>query len=85
MTNPIAIFSLEGRCLNYLGQISYGLYMYHCFIIVGLLLLLPTSKAMLFNGLLYGASFLGSIAVAAISYHYYEMPFLRLKTLFESK
>ena len=57
----------------YLGRISYGLYVYH-----GLALgmtdswVWPTASA-----------FAVTLVAAAVSYHVYELPFLRLKRRFE--
>jgi len=76
--NPKRIINLEWKPLHYLGKISYGIYMYHLLIITislkALMLLhLPS------HVLLYPISFLLTIIIAAISYKYFETPFLKKK------
>lgn len=56
------------RALIYLGRISYGLYVFH------LLFIYLLGSAL--------AALPATIAVAAASYHFFEKPFLRLKTRF---
>jgi peptidoglycan/LPS O-acetylase OafA/YrhL len=74
----VAVLAAEGSWLShpalvYLGRISYGLYVYH-----GLALgmtdswVWPTASA-----------FAVTLVAAAVSYHVYELPFLRLKRRFE--
>ena len=75
--------SLENSILNYLGKISYGLYMYHpiCIIIsLNLAIYLNFTT----NWLLYPLSLILTIFIAAISYKYYESVFLRLKIRFSN-
>lgn len=72
---------LTSRGLVYLGKISYGLYVYH---MAGVLIaehILRTNSA----GGHRGAALLGlllTIALSAISYRWFESPFLRLKDRF---
>lgn len=72
---------LTSRGLVYLGKISYGLYVYH---MAGVLIaehILRTNSA----GGHRGAALLGfllTIAFSAISYRWFESPFLRLKDRF---
>lgn len=78
---------LEFKAINYLGKISYGIYMYH------LILIVPTMNFLikfnsLNNVLLYALSFILTIVVSSLSYEYLEKPFLKLKvkyTYFENK
>ncbi|MFV0335694.1 MAG: acyltransferase family protein [Tropicimonas sp.] len=64
--------------LRRIGQISYGLYLYH---LIGLDLvnrLLP--EALTASGLfVFVAYFAVSVAIAEVSFRYYETPFLRLR------
>ncbi len=80
--NPRSLLKLENRLLDYLGKISFGIYVYHSFTIVGVLLFLrnwmPT-HGFLFNGLLYCLVIGLTIGLAGLSHRYYESPFLRLK------
>jgi peptidoglycan/LPS O-acetylase OafA/YrhL len=63
--------------LNYLGKISYGLYVWHFLFLVTLHdLSLP--NALLFTPV----ALLATIMLSALSYRYLELPFLRLKDKF---
>jgi peptidoglycan/LPS O-acetylase OafA/YrhL len=67
----------------YLGRISYGLYVFHVFALMvadRLLERLPFQHAHLFLKLLISLSL--TIALAFLSYRYFETPFLRLKEQF---
>jgi peptidoglycan/LPS O-acetylase OafA/YrhL len=75
--------SLENKVLTYLGTISYGLYMYHP---IGIVMALSMAVAINFtsNWLIYPASLAFTIALAGISYKYYESFFLKFKTRFSN-
>lgn len=81
---------LENRVMNYLGKISYGIYVIHPILIyVGTRLLnnvIASGEALRNQGGVCFAVFIGisglTIALAALSYKYYEMPFLRMKDKF---
>ena len=70
--------SLENRWLNYLGKISYGLYMYHP---IGIILSIKIAIFINYttNWLLYPLSVILTILISAISYKYYESIFLKYK------
>jgi peptidoglycan/LPS O-acetylase OafA/YrhL len=76
--------SLEHQFLNYLGNISYGLYMYHPIAIV-LALSIIKGLHLVTNWLLYPLSFILTIAIAALSYKYFESYFLKFKNKFSSE
>jgi len=80
--NKIKI-SLENKVLNYLGNISYGLYMYHP---IGIVLAISISILIGFktNWLLYPLSLFLTIIMAGISYKYFEYWFLKYKKRFSS-
>jgi peptidoglycan/LPS O-acetylase OafA/YrhL len=80
-SNPRPLFRLEWGPLNYLGKISYGMYMYHQIAVVAALQLVrpQSAAASIGAGLL---AYLGSIALAHLSYTLMEQPFLRWKTGF---
>ncbi|MGA2962036.1 MAG: acyltransferase, partial [Candidatus Korobacteraceae bacterium] len=73
---------LRSRLLCYLGKVSYGLYVYHvmCIQLVG-----QATRGRLI-GLWFpvyaAASLFLTIGVAALSYRFFESPFLRLKERF---
>jgi peptidoglycan/LPS O-acetylase OafA/YrhL len=81
--NPKSIIKLENRLFNFLGNISYGMYMYHMFIIVLMLRIAPhfTSSTSQ-NIYYYTASFLSTILFSALSYYLYERFFIRMKSRF---
>lgn len=79
--NPNLAFSLENKVLNYLGKLSYSLYMFH---FVGIVLAIQLSLrsgwvSPYFINLL---SILFTIGIASISYHYFEQFFLSYKEHF---
>jgi peptidoglycan/LPS O-acetylase OafA/YrhL len=75
--------SLENTALNYLGKISYGLYIYHPIGIV-LAIYLAQSVKCTTNWLLYPLSLLCTIALAGVSYRYLESFFLKYKPKFST-
>lgn len=85
--NSKSVINLEIKPLNYLGKISYGLYMYHNLVLIVILKLVMMYQ--LFDlGSIGGAIFyqllsIGiTIAVSAFSYEYFEKRFLLLKGRF---
>ena len=80
-TNPNCSINMEYAWLKYLGDISYGLYMYHPLAIATSLLIL-SSTGNFSNLLLYPLVFALTIAVASLSYRYFESYFLKIKNKF---
>lgn len=77
---------LEYKPFNYLGQISFGLYVYHLLIVtivINCLLLLDFQNQLLFNILYYQVSIVLTIVISHISYKYFEAYFLKLKQKFK--
>jgi len=75
--------SLENKVLNYLGNISYGLYMYHPIAIV-LAITLCSKMNCISNWLLYPISLALTIIIAGLSYKYFESYFLKFKHKFSN-
>ncbi|WP_157814172.1 acyltransferase family protein [Olleya sp. Bg11-27] len=79
---------IKNKALNYLGKISYGLYMYHVIALNAVVFLfLKLQKADLFNDrltmiLMYIMTFALTITIAHLSYKYFESYFLKLKNKF---
>jgi peptidoglycan/LPS O-acetylase OafA/YrhL len=69
---------LDNKPLNFLGKISYGFYMWHTLAIV-LALKLCSIMAITNYVAFYFFSFLGSVALATLSYYGIEKPFIALK------
>ena len=88
-TSPKPLNLIENKFFNFLGSISYGLYVYHWVIILSLIYLLKifipnyTEEVVLFNLLLYILSIGFTILVANFSYKYLEKPLLKFKKKFE--
>ncbi len=75
------IVNIDFKPINYLGKISYGIYMYH-WIVLELLFKLSffqTEHHSSFNAVLYGAVFGITICIAALSYQFIEQPLLSWK------
>ncbi|MEZ0485757.1 acyltransferase family protein [Fibrella aquatica] len=90
--NSTSLVKLDNPVTRFMGDISYGLYMYHPLLITlcmnSLLLLWPgrpthdNSADPVFMTLLYLSSFTLTTLVAWLSYTYFEKPFLSLKDRF---
>ncbi len=81
---PPGTVGAVGLVINYLGRISYGIYMYHCLVeLLAIQWLQSINGNMIgFDVILYILSIGGTLLVSAASYHYFERPFLRLKNKF---
>jgi peptidoglycan/LPS O-acetylase OafA/YrhL len=87
-SNPHTIVNLEWRLSNYLGKISYGIYVIHPLVIFGMQRwcgawisqLAPTLRYVL----VYGGVMALTIGLAATSYEFYEKRFLNLKDRFST-
>ncbi len=87
--NKNSILNLDNRILNALGEISYGIYMYHMLVIFGIILILKkhlivwsgTFATIIFYFILTGAV----IIISLLSKRIFEDYFLRLKGKFRNK
>lgn len=83
--NEKSLLRFENSTLQYLGRISYGFYMFHVMCIVFTIhfldkyIGLDNDISTLQHMLLYGISFLLTVAVSSLSYHIFEKAFIRLK------
>ena len=84
-SNEKSLLRFENSTLQYLGRISYGFYMFHVMCIVFTIhfldkyIGLDNDISTLQHMLLYGISFLLTVAVSSLSYHIFEKAFIRLK------
>lgn len=83
-TNPRTIVNLEFKPLYFIGEISYGIYVYHMFVII---ILAHFLKRYFVNSLfdkilIYAMVISVTLLVAWLSYRFFEMPFLRKKDQF---
>ena len=78
--NPTSILNLENPIFNYLGKISYGMYMYHTIaVVIGVKISQSFGNS---NFVSYPVSYFLTIIMSGLSYQYFEKPFLRLKDKF---
>lgn len=87
--NEKSLIGLNNRVLNFLGEISYGIYMYHMLVIFGIILILKNKLALMSDSsatiLFYFLVTIGTILVSFVSKKLFEDYFLRLKAKFEPK
>ncbi|MEO6884454.1 MAG: acyltransferase [Bacteroidia bacterium] len=86
-TNPNSILKLDYPWMNYLGKISYGLYLYNPIMrILSLELVEHLFRADIIgwqmNALYYFFTIISTILISMLSYHVMEKPFLNLKKRF---
>lgn len=86
--NAESVYRLETAWLRYLGKISYGIYMFHVLAIKIVLNCMSSldefEGTVVENTTLYLLSFAFTIALASISYHFFERRFLLLKERYSS-
>lgn len=85
-TKPKPFITLENKIFNYLGKISYGIYIYHILVITILINTLKIyfitymySHEIIINIFLYVFSFGITILISSFSYELYEKKFLNFK------
>lgn len=85
ISNPKRVISLENRVFDYLGKISYGLYIYNPLMIYLVSLVMKNIikvESEMNLVIIYMVTTISIIFVAHLSYFYFEKPFLRLKSRF---
>ncbi len=84
-----SIIKLESKLFSFLGEISYGIYMYHLLVIFTIILFLKKylMQMSLFLSLtiFYAVTILLTIILASLSKRYFENYFLRLKDRLDSR
>jgi peptidoglycan/LPS O-acetylase OafA/YrhL len=81
-TNPRLPLRLQGPFWDRLGNLSYGVYMYHfplLYLVLYALHTLKVPEGESFNAILYGTTLSGTFIAASLSYRFFERPFLALK------
>lgn len=87
-TNSKSIIKLENRVFHELGKISYGIYMYHMMVIIFVLQSAvkifdkPFLATLSGNIIIYLATFTLTLTISYLSYHFFELPFIRMKKQF---
>lgn len=77
--NPGSLVNLENKALNYLGKISYGLYIYHMLVIYGLGYICDKLSFTISKPLTFTLTTLFTITIAHFSYFYFERRVLNIK------
>jgi peptidoglycan/LPS O-acetylase OafA/YrhL len=82
--NPRGVVRISSRPLEYLGTISYGIYMWHMVAVYGTSGLFQRTSwwhghLVLYSIAYYGLAIGGTILLSHLSYRWLERPFLRLK------
>ena len=84
--NPDCVANMENKVMDYLGKISYSIYMWHGIaIIFGLhaaRAINPKLDDFFSNAVYYLVTFALTLAFSAASYEWFEMQFLKFKHLF---
>jgi len=84
--NPNNVLKISNRLTEYLGKISYGIYLYHCIVITLVVYVFQklnlTGSPNLGVIVFYALVFLLTFVVSALSYTYFESKFLLLKKKF---
>jgi len=85
--NPRTLLRLENQLCGFMGQISYGLYMFHAIAIVAAINYLPrwldpAGQPVAFNVSLYALTIAGTTTLAAASFYGFESAILKLKERF---
>ena len=78
--------NLEQKWLNQLGKISYGIYVYHWLVIIGMIQLikfLNIQNVVFSNLIIYVGGITLTLSISYISFYYFERRFLNLKSSFE--
>ncbi|HNP22884.1 MAG TPA: acyltransferase [Panacibacter sp.] len=88
--NEKRIFTLEHPVLHYLGKVSYGIYMYHMFVVYAVSFLFAKvtvlqSVPVVYFMSFYGLVFLVATGLASLSYYIIELPVLGLNKVFTKK
>jgi peptidoglycan/LPS O-acetylase OafA/YrhL len=74
---------LDHPVMTFVGRVSYGIYLWHVAVIGGIKQLYPSLKNE--PGWLFACAMPLSVLVAAVSYRFYERPFLRLSTRYRRR
>jgi len=88
--NEFTVIKIKNKLFNYLGSISYGLYVYHSFIIVAVLKFVPNQLQCLklppvLNYFILLVIILSlTVIVSHFSYKYFESFFLKYKSKYSS-
>ena len=80
--NPNSIINLDNKILNYLGKVSYGIYMYHMIVVYAVSYIFVKLYSSSINDTLFLATYaflvVGmTIAISSFSFHFFEENFIK--------
>lgn len=82
-----SIYTIKSKALDYIGQISYGIYLLHKYPLFLILYLvhhyIPAMNMVMQNIIIYVTTIACAIGLASLSYFGYEKPFLTIKKRFQ--
>jgi peptidoglycan/LPS O-acetylase OafA/YrhL len=82
-SNKVKI-NFENKMLNYLGKISYGIYMYHFMVIPAVIFVtkryFDKAPELITNCIVYSIVLVVTIGISALSYELFELRFIKLKS-----
>jgi peptidoglycan/LPS O-acetylase OafA/YrhL len=80
-SNKKSFLKLNNPIADFLGKISYGMYLFHFSIVCAVIAFVQPfiQSPILFNMIVYGLVALCTISVSYVSYRYFESPFLKRK------
>jgi peptidoglycan/LPS O-acetylase OafA/YrhL len=78
-SNTTSLISLENKFMNFIGKISYGIYVYHTFIIFLASSILVSHEYQLNRYIIHLVVIAFTVLVSWFSYSYFESPFLKIK------
>ena len=83
--NPNLSINIDNKITTFIGDVSYGIYMYHWIILIVAFKVLPINDSLQSTILLYFCVLCGTILTAWVSYISYEKYFLSIKKRYEHK
>lgn len=84
-SNSKTIINLENKIFDFIGRISYGIYVYHVTVMILLSLILKhvfkysTTNSLVDYVLVFTLTIITTLSIAYLSFNYFESYFLRLK------
>ncbi len=88
VSNNTINLNFENKLFNYLGKISYGIYMYHFMVIPAVLYTIKNyfnfQSETAINTLTYSTVIILTVFISGISYRFIERPFINLKSKYTS-
>jgi peptidoglycan/LPS O-acetylase OafA/YrhL len=81
------IINLDNKLLDFIGKISFGIYVYHpliIFISTIFLLQYVNDKSLLSYIIVFGFNVIITVVISYVSYKYFENPFIKMKDKYQT-